>query len=242
MDCNAARALLPLATHAPDAPSGPEAAALRDHLATCSECDALFRAEARLDAHLGRAMLDVPIPSTLKQQILSRLEAERLAQWRERLWNSMRGLASAAAVLFAVGALWWWLSLPRSYFDGQDSQIAFNITRPTNQEAASSALHELGYANCGPPFVRYEHCISVGDGELPGYPGQRAPRLVFVGQREHAIVIGVDTRRYKVQPAEFAENGYKYRGEVWHTGGDRWAYLILYTGDNWNWLYTPPED
>lgn len=241
MDCNAARALLPLALHSPDAPSGPEAAILRDHLATCAECDALFRSEARLDAHLGRAMRDVPVPVSLKQQILSRLEAERLQLWRRRLWSSTRGLATAAALLLSIGAVWWWLSLPRTSFDGQESHVAFNITRPTNQEAVSATLHQLGYPNCGPSFVRYEHCISVGDGDLPGYPGQRAPRLVFVGSREHAIVIGVDTRRYKVHSADFAENGYKYRGEVL-ANGDRWAYLILYTGDNWNWLYAPPTE
>jgi hypothetical protein len=241
MDCNAARALFPLASHPPDAPTGPEAASLRDHLATCAECDALFRAELRLDAHLGRAMRDVPVPAALKQQILARLDAQRAEQWRQRLWHSTRGLAVAAALLVSVGGLWWWLSLPRNSFDGQESHVAFNITRPTNQEAASTALHQLGFANCGPEFVRYEHCISVGDGELPGYPGQRAPRLVFVGPREHAIVIGVDSRRYKVQSADFAENGYKYRGEVVHSG-DRWAYLVLYTGENWNWLYSDPAE
>jgi hypothetical protein len=241
MDCNAARALLPLATHAPDAPSGPEAAALRDHLATCSECDALFRAEMRLDAHLGRAMRNVPVPTTLKQQILTRLENQRWRDCRQRLWKTTHGLVAAAALLLALGAVWWWFSLPRTSFDGQESHVAFNITRPTNQEAASTALQQLGYDDCGPEFVRYEYCISVGDGDLPGYPSQRAPRLVFVGPGEHAIIIGVDTRRYKVQPAEFAEKGYKYRGEVLHTGS-RWAYLILYTGENWNWLYSVPTE
>jgi hypothetical protein len=242
MDCNAARTYLAFSHSGPDALNGPEAAALRDHLGHCEECDALFRAEARLDAALGRAMRDVPVPAKLKEQIFARLEADRLTLWRKRFWASTRGLAAAAGLLLALGALWWWLATPRSYFDARESHIAYNITRPSNQDAAVATLHALGYPNCGPDFVHYEYCISVGDGELPGYPGQRAPRLVFVGPREHAIIIGIDTRRYKVQAHEATEGGYKYRAEVLAQPGDRWAYLVLYTGTNWNWLYASQTD
>src|SRR3954471_2773903 len=103
MECKDARLMLNFPQSGPDAPSGDEADALRDHLGVCPECDAAFRAEARIDAHLGRAMRDVPVPAGLKEQLLKRLEEERAEALRKRILQAVRGFAAAAAVLLAVG-------------------------------------------------------------------------------------------------------------------------------------------
>src|SRR5262245_62372163 len=108
MDCKAARLLLAFPQTGPDAPTGDEATELRDHLAVCPECDAAFRAEARIDAHIGRAMRDVPVPAGLKEQLLKRLAEEWAQAWRKRILQAVRVAVVAVFLLAAGGGLWVW--------------------------------------------------------------------------------------------------------------------------------------
>jgi hypothetical protein len=243
MDCKAARLLLAFPQTGPDAPTGDEATELRDHLAVCPECDAAFRAEARVDAHIGRAMRDVPVPTGLKEQLLKRLAEERVEAWRKRLLQAVRGVAAAAAVLIAVGVgLGLWNLLRGREINVTDVHIAWNVARPMNAEGVEAEFQAMGYRNCAPDFVNYtspKAAFMIGEGPVPGYPDRKAPRMMFVGPRgEHAVLIGINERQYKV-PEYTPEDGYKYRVEVVRTG--RWAWVVLYTGDNWDWLRAPPE-
>jgi len=103
MDCKTARMLAPF-----DRPLGveldaDEAEALANHFAECAECRHLRQAEQAADAHLGRALRDVPVPAGLRDRLLVRLADDRRAAFRRR-WTRV-GAGLAAAVL--VAALGW---------------------------------------------------------------------------------------------------------------------------------------
>ncbi|MGL4555350.1 MAG: hypothetical protein ACRC33_29635 [Gemmataceae bacterium] len=240
MDCRAARLLLSFPPDGTNAPAGPDAAALSDHLAVCPDCDAVARADARLDAHLGRAMHDLPVPGGLKDRILARLAAERAdaAVRRKRLLGSLLAAAAAAAVLLVTG-FGLWLARLKPDMTLSDIHVAWHVALPTNAEAVEAEFRAMGYRGCAPDFLNYAFPCMLGEGPVPGFPHRKAPRMMFVGPRgEHAIVIAVNPRQLQ-EVTEPPEVGYKYRIDVQPEG--RWTYLVLYTGDNWNWLRAPAE-
>src|SRR5262245_27895079 len=104
MDCSTARLLLAFSR-----PNGSEleasaVAALDTHLAECSECGSLARAEHQAERRLALAMRDVSVPAHFRERLLTRLDAERRA-WYRRLPNRHPRLAAAIAafLLLAVG-------------------------------------------------------------------------------------------------------------------------------------------
>src|SRR5262245_42642943 len=104
MDCKTARSLLDFARPQSAELHASEADALDSHLNACPECDAVFRQERHIDAHIGRAVRAVPEPPGLRQLILDKLSRERRAKLR-RLVLQGGGIAAAAAVLL-VAASW----------------------------------------------------------------------------------------------------------------------------------------
>ncbi|GLY46896.1 zf-HC2 domain-containing protein [Lentzea sp. NBRC 102530] len=85
--------------------TGPELAAVQDHLDDCAECRRtvaelapVVRALARVDAD------DVTVPAHLEELVVQRVDAQRGRRGRTPLL-----LAAAAAVVIA-GATWWFLS------------------------------------------------------------------------------------------------------------------------------------
>src|SRR5437660_2739927 len=101
MDCRTARLLLEFARPRIAELPPSDGDALEAHLASCTDCDALARAEREADARLGQAMQAVPLPEGLRDRILARLEADRADQRRRRLGWTIR-FAAAAALLLAV--------------------------------------------------------------------------------------------------------------------------------------------
>src|SRR5262249_34683822 len=106
MDCRTARLLLDFRRPRGGELPAEDAADLERHLSGCADCDAAWRAERRLDDHVGRAVRDVPLPPGLRERLLGRLEEERSAVLRRRVAWAARGVAVAAAVL--VGVFAWW--------------------------------------------------------------------------------------------------------------------------------------
>ena len=101
MDCKNARMLLefegPLRSELDPA----EAAALHDHLEQCLACRELAEGERRLDAAMGRAMRDVPIPPALRTRLMTRLDAER-----DAFYKRFGMKVTAAAAVLAVLTIW----------------------------------------------------------------------------------------------------------------------------------------
>lgn len=244
MDCKAARFLLSFPATGPDALAGPEAAELRDHLDVCGECDALARNEARLDQHLGKAMRDVPVPSGLKQQVLARLDADRAETLRTRLLTYARPVAAAAAVLLLVcGTYWLWDFSTKPHIDASDVAVAYNVSPPNNADTVNQTFAALGFRDCEPDFVNYAFLASATAEQLPNYPRRKVPCLVFARHNQRVIIYVLPRREVYPEPQPL-EAGYRYKVELVRPerpdddrpDKSRWAYIVLYTGENWNWL------
>ena len=93
MDCKHARMLLDVAHPLATELEAVETEALAAHLAECPDCGFAAEAERRVDEKFGAAMRDVPVPDGLQQRIVRRLQGERDAWWRARVFRA----ASAAA-------------------------------------------------------------------------------------------------------------------------------------------------
>jgi hypothetical protein len=77
-------------------------AALDGHMATCAECARLGRAAANFDRAIGLAMRGVPVPSGLRERLVTQAAKAQGAALR-RTALRYGGLVAAAFVLIAVG-------------------------------------------------------------------------------------------------------------------------------------------
>jgi len=232
MECKTARLLLPLAAEL----GRDDADGLTRHLAECPDCEA----ELRLDAHIGRAVRDVPIPAGPKARLGDALAAGRAALWRARALRYVRPLAAAAAVLLVAGLVG---ALLAPTLDPAHAQWTYNVTRPADADDADAVLGRLGFAACAPKFANYSLLVGgPARGELPGYPRHQVPMLTFASGPHRATVYVVDTRRSGITDLTDLGEGYTYRAHVKQEAGARFAYLILHTGERWDWLLKPVAD
>jgi hypothetical protein len=244
MDCRTARLFLHFQRPGLRDLDGPEAEELTNHLAHCTECDALSRAEGRLDQHLGRAMRDVPVPEGLRREILHRLASERSEWYRRWFARGGRGLVAAAAVLLLVWGAIALTSRPKRDLDPETVVVWFNVTPPGDAEKANALLASLGAKRCAPDFVNYAFLTGVpAIAALPGAEKVKVPQFVFTRGADKAVIFAVYEGDYQVGTLEDTTQGYKYRLDVYRDPDTpRYAYLILYTGESWDWLRAPRRD
>jgi hypothetical protein len=251
MDCRTARLFLHFNRPGGSDLDGPEAEELSSHLSHCTECNALARADRRLDGHLGRAMRAVEVPQGLRREILHRLAAERGDWYRRWFARGGRILTGAAALLLiAWGAFALWAPKKR-LLDAETFAYEFNVAPPRDVARVNALLANLGAKRCAPDFVNYSYLTGVPAlAAAPGYEKIKAPQLVFTrwetkdgrrqGQAETVVIFPIDTNEYELGELENSTHGYKYRLEVYRRSpGARFAYLILYTGESWKWLEAP---
>ena len=239
MDCNTARLFLPF--HRPGGRDldGPEAADLDHHLAQCNECNTLSMTQDRLDATLGKAMRNVEVPRGLRNQILERLAAQPTRKPR-RIAYSVRGLSAAAAILLlAVG--WYVFYNPiRRPLNAETVFDSVNYSRP-DQEKSDALLRQLGARAGAPTFVNYGFLTgSPSLAVLPGTQGDKSPvkvpQLVFHQGERNAVIYVVSRKTFRVEEPTNHTDGYAYRLEVVQPEGSEFAYLVLFTGNSWDWL------
>ncbi len=237
MECKTARLLLPFA----DELSPDDAEPLLRHLGECPDCEA----ERRLDRHIGHAVNDVPVPSGLKARLGDALAAGRAALWRKavRPWVRLAAAAAAvaASVLFVVCS--WGAFSGRFWPVGADNvQWHANVTRPGNADDANDALARLGFARSAPEFADYRLLLEGPmRAELPGSSGRQVPLLIFASGTRQAWVYIIDTRRTTLNDLTEPGEGYTRRAALWppypeERAAQRYVYLILHTGDSWEWL------
>ncbi len=246
MDCNSARLFLNFYRPPAGDLSGPEAEELEQHLAVCSECNALASAEHRLDQHLGRAMRAVEVPPALRRNIMNALATQRSA-WNRRWVRHASRVAVAAVLLLAVSlGGYFWSAYRTRDIDLQDVRNALCVT-PPDRDSVNAALKRLGESAVAPSFVNYNYLTaSPSLAELPGYKGDKVPQLVFTqkdpAERDFgavAVVFVLDKRRFHIDDEEISSNGYKFLIDVQPGEHDRVNYVILYTGKSWDWLRQP---
>jgi hypothetical protein len=237
MDCRTARLLLDFARRGPVEIDAAETTELEQHLARCPECDRLGRAERRLDEGLGRAMRQVDVPPGLREQLLARLEVERGDWYRRRFGHALRLAAAAAVVLLALWASWRWFTGGRAAIDPVRVWEEISFRRPGRAEVEES-FRRLD-APVVAPDLNYAYLTTHGLTELPGYPGRVVPQLAFQRDGQSALVFIFDTRRYALPEPFEPPSGSPYRVERLEPAGDRFAYLVFYTGENFDWLKNP---
>ena len=240
MDCNTARLFLPF--HRPGGRDldGPEAADLDHHLAQCNECNTLSMTQDRLDESLGKAMRNVEVPRGLRNQILERLAAQPSRKPRRWIGHSVRGLSAAAAVLLLVAGWFVFYDPIRRPLDAADVFVSYNFSRP-DREQGNVQLRQLGAGAGAPTFVNYAFLTgSPSLAVLPGTQGDKSPvkvpQLVFQQGERNAVIYVVSRKTFRVEEPTNHTEGYAYRLEVVQPEGSEFAYLVLFTGNSWDWL------
>ena len=239
MDCSTARLFLPFRRPGGRDLDGPEAADLENHLSQCNECNTLAMTQDRLDDSLGKAMRAVEVPRGLRVQILERLAAQptRKPRW---VAYTVRGLSAAAAVLLLALGWFAFYSPVRRPLNAENVATNFNISRPA-QDESNAQLRELGARAGAPGFVNY--AFLAGSPSLAILPGTqddkspvKVPQLVFQQADRHAVVYVVSRRKFQLEEPNDRGDGYTYRIEVFEPERSEFAYLVLYTGNSWDWL------
>jgi hypothetical protein len=246
MDCKTARLFLPFYRPAAGDLDGPEAEELEQHLAHCSECNALASAQRRLDQHIGRAMRTVEAPAGLRKEILNRL-AEQRRKWYRRWFGQAAWVGIAAGLLLAASVVWYlWDSLSPRRISPEEVAYALNVT-PPDRDSANAALKRLGAGAYAPAFVKYAYLTgSPTLAELPGYKGVKVPQLVFTQYRDRArgaervaVIYVLEDRRFRIEEVDRADSGQLHVELYPHNVRHKATYLVLYSGDSWDWLKLP---
>lgn len=241
MDCDTARLLLQFSRPRGSELDEPERSDLDAHLAGCPDCHGLAASQRRLDDVLGEAMRAVEVPPHLKAEILHRVAAERGDWWRRRVGGYARGLAAAAAMLLLV---WGWYTFyrpARPELSAEEVFVSFNVSRPGRDEI-NEQLRQLGSVGGAPAFVDYAYL--TGSPSLAVLPGTqdaktpvKAPQLIFAAGAQRVVLFIVPQRDYRVEDLNNPAHGYTYRIDVVRPEDDaRFVYLLLHTGDSWDWL------
>jgi hypothetical protein len=256
MDCKTARLLLLFHRPRADELADDEAQALEAHLAVCADCDSAARAEKRLDAHLGKAMRAVEVPDGLRTELLHRLAAERGDWYRRWMARATWVGGVAAAILLLVGGVYFLREAIRPEVDTEAVFLATNVSNQGREEVEESLkalgiraeAPRLNYAFFNPPAAVCE---------LPGQAGKKVGYLQFFQlsppkangkdkkvEVKRAKVFIVDDRQFNLKALQppSSDEGYTYRLDVKKSRSGRYAYLIFYTGDNYNWLRDPDEE
>jgi hypothetical protein len=244
MDCKTARLLFDFARpHACELEPA-DAAALNGHLEQCGDCAAAARAELRFDDAVGAAMRNVTIPVALRQNVLGRLAAERGARHRRQFGHVIRGLAAACLLIGAVWGGYAWLGPgpPALKLEQVVDEANNRVIAPPDAESVAASFRALGVNVPLPANVRWMNLASPPS--VTELNGNKVPVLVFFhrdGARysgAHAYVYILSAKQFdlkKLSADTKSLGGYPYKVSVVRHNDD-FAFLIVHTGDDWDWL------
>ena len=102
MECRDAQFYLRLRRHAADELGPDVSAALDGHCATCAACAADARAAAAFDRALATAMRAVPVPSGLRERLITQAARAQGAALRNKALR-VGGVAAAVLLTFGIG-------------------------------------------------------------------------------------------------------------------------------------------
>ena len=222
MDCNLSQLLLTLgrADRGVD-----DQSALDRHVAGCAACAALANRLSGFDSAVATAMAAVPVPTTLRDNLLNAAYARRGAQWRR---TAYRTAALAAGVLVAVGLLFGGLYRYRPVVDAAE----LVTTTEREWETRESAVRDWLTGQALPPDFPFEvdfdfrHYVFHGKGELAG---RDVPVVLFQSGTEQARVFVVRDGQLNTTDLRGLE------GSVWkvlvarHPTVKGFTYVVLYT-------------
>lgn len=244
MDCKTARLLLELARPS-TADLGPaDSQDLEQHLAACLHCGVLAQEERRSDHALRQAMNAVEPPAGLRDRLMGKLALQRATLRHRRVVRISSWAGAVAAVLLMSLGVWRWVvAAPRPL--GPTVVWEHYVFDQHNQASVQESFQRLGHAVSAPPEweMNYQLLIAHGLAELPGQPGRVVPQLVFQrswqqGNTVRGVVFILDTERFDIQAFE-PPSGAPVKLDLLRQDGERFAYLVLHTGENLDWLKPP---
>src|SRR5688572_30287303 len=102
MECRDAQFYLRLRRHAADELGADVTAPLNNHLATCEACSIDARAATQFDRAVATAMKSVPVPSGLRERLITQAARAQGAALRVKAYR-VGALVAAAMVLVGIG-------------------------------------------------------------------------------------------------------------------------------------------
>jgi hypothetical protein len=223
MNCQDVRQLLGFARRKPPELDQAEQAELDQHLEKCAECAEHARLELRTDAVIAKSLADVPIPTDLKQKVLTRLAAERtVISWKVSV------PAIAAVLLIALG-VGWYLKPPTRITN--DSVHEFGeFARGMDAGQVETWFAVRGYKIQAPRDLDYQYLRSLG---IVEFQGKRVARLGFRNERDRdrpawAEVLVLPHAQFRADSLRPETVG---GGEFFPIQGDNFTYVVIYGGD-----------
>jgi hypothetical protein len=219
-----------------------EVDALDAHLAGCADCAALARDARCFDDALGKAMRQVDVPDRLKATLHAKLDADHADRHRRRMFRAVRSIAAAAAVLILFGAAYaWWRHHTRPEVTGD--QVLAEVRKPRDDgppspEQLDEAFRKMGVTTAVPREMKYDYFMFHSLADFQGY---QVPSLVFLqkSRQRYAQVLILSDRQFNFKklgnyqsPHDVAYENVK----VVLSRDSRYAYVIVYTGRDLDWL------
>ena len=222
MDCNLSQLLLTLGRADRGAD---DQAALDRHVAGCAACAALANQMSGFDAALASAMIAVPVPATLHDNLLMTAYARRGALWRR---SAYRSAALAAGLLLAVGLVLGGVWRYRPAVDSAELVSATEQDWESRDSAVRDWLTKQDLPAAFPFEVDFDfrYYAFHGKGELGG---RDVPVVVFQSGGEQA-------RLFIVREGQLNTTDLRgFEGSVWksyvvrHPTVKGITYVVLYT-------------
>jgi hypothetical protein len=237
MDCKTARLLLAFARPTCSELEACAVEALDDHLAQCTACEALARAEHHFERRLGLAVRDVPLPPDLRQRLLTRLQAERRAWYTSLPRRHPRVAAAAAALLLLAMGIGIYLAIrPPRPLDLPALADNWNRRVPASPDQVQKAFEEWGFPTVVPSAFNYQYLDSY---DLQPLGDTMVPHLFFIRGSNYASVYILSGSQFDIRAAvdQPREGSGRFTVELRPSpANSNVAYLIKYTGGSLDWL------
>lgn len=222
MDCNLSQLLLSLARGDRGVD---DQAALDRHLTGCAACSALAKRLSAFDAAVASAMVAVPVPPTLRDNLLKAAYTRQGAAWRRTVY---RCVGLAAAVLLTVGLISGGAWRLRPVADGTELTVAAENAWEFREATVRDWLVRQDLPAEFPAEADFDLRLSTfhGKGDLAG---REVPVVIFQNGPEQARVYIVRESQLNTRELRAAE------GSVWkvavaaHPTARGLTYVVLYT-------------
>lgn len=233
MDCPHANLLLLF--YRPDGTSEltvEDAAALRDHLATCPACAAKLARQSAQDQFVSAAMRNVPVPSGLADR-LKRDAAGQLGRiWRR---TAMKYAVAACLLITAYGG---YVAATRPYLDVAQLADAQDNLWQSPDRTAGEWLAANNLTRALPEDFALQLVTSTGRRDLQGVP-TLAMRLDTNGNT--AWVYFLRPGQFNLRDAATGQYTSNVGVRVYRDLPDGWAAVVVYTGNNFNAFLRGPN-
>jgi hypothetical protein len=229
MECRDAQFYLRLRRHAADELGAEVTGALEGHLAVCPACAADARAAFSFDRAVATAMTAVPVPTSLRERLITRAAAKQGALLRRKLYRI--GTACAAAlVLLALGFGVFSSVRPTLDTDKLVLQADEQVSAP--EESVRSWLAQQKLPNVLPaPFDQFDYTQLAGFGTAE-VQGKSVPVITFRNDTGFAkVYLFRDTGPFDLKEVRDAQSSRASALIVRGQGLSRGTtYVCVYTG------------